>query len=309
MKKLTTKEFIKRASVKHNKVYDYSLVEYKKNSTKIIIICLKHGEFKQTPATHLRGYGCSKCRYDKLHNLHVLTKEEYLKKIIEKHGEKFDYSLVNYQGMHKPVQLVCKEHGLLEKKAQAFLTQKTGCKQCGVKALIKNKKEKFTTEVFIKKSQLTWGSLYDYSLVSYQGEKKPITLICPIHGKFEVTPNTHLYSQRGCSSCTNVSKGEIVIETFLKEKKINYKKQKTFKECKDKKQLRFDFYLPDYNICIEFDGIFHYKPYKNNQSSLKKSIKRDKIKNKFCKDNNIKLLRIPYWEFKEIIPILTLNLK
>jgi very-short-patch-repair endonuclease len=82
--------------------------------------------------------------------------------------------------------------------------------------------------------------------------------------------------------------------------------QKCFEDCKDKRVLPFDFYLEDYNILIEYDGELHYKEsrYKNSQDKLNIIKNHDNIKNNYCKENNIKLIRIPYTEFDNIENIL-----
>ena len=105
-----------------------------------------------------------------------------------------------------------------------------------------------------------------------------------------------------CPSCKE-SKGEIVINDFLTKKNITYKRQKTFKGCKSKSLLYFDFYLPDMDTCIEYDGEFHSMPI-FGQKSLEDSIYRDNIKNEYCKYNNIRLIRISYTEFDKIEEIL-----
>lgn len=81
------------------------------------------------------------------------------------------------------------------------------------------------------------------------------------------------------------------------------KEKKRFDGCKNQKKLPFDFYLNDFNIIIEYDGIQHFKP-SFNEKEFKNIKVNDEIKNKFCKDNNIKLIRIPYWEFENIENIL-----
>ena len=92
------------------------------------------------------------------------------------------------------------------------------------------------------------------------------------------------------------SKGVVMFEELLILNNINYEREKTFEGCKDKKLLRFDFYLLDFNENIEIDGIQHNTIVKlwDGEEGLKIRIKRDKIKNKHCEDNNIKLTRIPY---------------
>lgn len=75
----------------------------------------------------------------------------------------------------------------------------------------------------------------------------------------------------------------------------NFIHQHKFEDCKDKKCLPFDFYLPDFNLCIEFDGEQHYKP-KFGMDNFIQTQKHDKIKNEYCESHNIELLRVPYWE-------------
>jgi len=127
----------------------------------------------------------------------------------------------------------------------------------------------------------------------------------PEHGYWMATPNDIL-DGCGCPLC-NSSKGELEVESILIEKNIFFIKNKTFTGCKHKSLLKFDFYLPKYNICIEYDGLQHFKPisFFGGNEQLKENKKRDKIKNKFCKNNGIFLIRIPYTEFNEIRYILS----
>ena len=103
-------------------------------------------------------------------------------------------------------------------------------------------------------------------------------------------------------------KGEDKIIKILQEIKCNFIHQYKFNDCKDKRCLPFDFYLPDYNLCIEFDGEQHYNP-KFGKENFKKTREHDKIKNNYCKSNNIKLLRIPYWEGNNMEKIIKDSLK
>lgn len=100
-----------------------------------------------------------------------------------------------------------------------------------------------------------------------------------------------------CKKCSNtISSGEKAIIDWLQNNNINYKYQYKFTNCKYKRELPFDFYLPDYNVCIEFDGIYHYEKQKHiTDKQFEEQQIRDKIKDEYCKQNNIKLIRIPYW--------------
>lgn len=104
--------------------------------------------------------------------------------------------------------------------------------------------------------------------------------------------------------CLKESKGEYLLSKILEEMNIKFEKEKIFKDClnpKTGRYLRFDFYLPDYNCCIEYDGEQHFKEYSNwNSSSLKERQYRDNLKNLYCYNNNIKIIRIPYYDFDKI---------
>ena len=105
----------------------------------------------------------------------------------------------------------------------------------------------------------------------------------------------------------SISVGELSIKQWLFENSINFQQEKTFDGMVHEQPLRLDFYLPDFKIGIEYDGTFHYHSYEwsGGDEALRLNKLRDSIKNKFCEDNNIKLIRIPYWEYKNIANILT----
>lgn len=123
--------------------------------------------------------------------------------------------------------------------------------------------------------------------------------------KFETTWNKVESQNAGCPIC-NQSKGENAISAFLKNNKITFKQQFVFENCKYKKKLRFDFYIPVLNICIEYQGVQHYKPIKyfGGIRRYNVQVRKDNIKVNFCKQNNIKLVRIPYFKENEINDIL-----
>ena len=202
------------------------------------------------------------------------------------HGDKYDYSLVDYKNEKTKVKVICPTHGEFEVKAGNHL-RGDKCSSC-----TKNKKS--TKEEFIEKAMNVHGDKYDYSLVDYKNNSEKIEIICPIHNKFKQVPNNHL-NGNGCPLCKE-SKGERKIRIFLKENNINFIPQHKFNDCKNILSLPFDFYLPEHNICIEYNGRQHYEPIKlwggiNNLTEIKK---RDKIKMQYCKNNNIPLIIIKY---------------
>ena len=280
MRKLTTEEFVQKANIVHNNKYDYSLVDYKNNKTKIKIICPEHGIFEQTPNNHLNGTSCYKCI-----NI-VKTTEKFIQKAKLKHGNKYDYSLVNYVNSQTKVEIICLEHGIFEQIPNSHLDG-IGCPTCGGT-------KKLTTKEFIQKAKLKHDNKYDYSLVDYINSQTKVEIICLEHGSFKQTPNSHLNGV-GCPICKS-SKGEQQIINYLKKNNIKYIKEYKFNNCRNMRPLPFDFYLPGKNILIEYDGIQHFKPFTffGGINGLNYRIHNDNIKTEYCKNYNIKLIRIKY---------------
>jgi len=279
-KKVTTKDFINKSNIVHKSKYDYTLVNYINNRTKVKIICPHHGEFEQLPMNHIKGVGCPKCSNNK-----PLTTEEFIDKANEVHNFNYDYSETDYIRTNKKVKIICPVHGIFVQKPNNHL-QGQGCPKCngGIK---KNK------EYFIKKSKEVHNK-YDYSLVEYINMRTDVKIICPEHGVFEQRPSHHIVGI-GCPFCKE-SKGEKDIEKFLLKNEIEYTRQKKFDGCVNKRKLPFDFYLPELNMCIEFDGRQHFEPieYFGGDEHLEYIKTNDFIKTTFCHDNGIRLLRIKY---------------
>ena len=129
-----------------------------------------------------------------------------------------------------------------------------GCPVCNIEDLANTKR--LSTKEVIKLSSKIHDNKYDYSLLIYKNNKTKIKIICPIHGEFLQSPIIHMIGS-GCPKC-NTSKGESKIVKYLNDNQIDYLHQKTFDECKYKNKLRFDFYLPKYNLAIEYDGEQHF---------------------------------------------------
>jgi hypothetical protein len=280
--KKTTQEFIKEAMNIHGDKYDYSLVDYKTAKDKVKIICNIHGLFEQTPDSHInKKSNCQKCSGNK-----KLTTEEFILKAKLIHGNKYDYSLVDYVNDSNKVNIICLEHGIFIAKAGNHL-RGDRCSMC-------TNNKKLTTEEFINKAKLIHGNKYNYSLVNYTNQSKKITIICDKHGEFKQNPNNHL-NNNGCPICKE-SKGEKEIRNYLENNNIKFIPQYRFPDCKNILELPFDFYLPDYNICIEYNGRQHYEPINlwGGKKALETQQLRDKIKMEYCRDNNIPLIIIKH---------------
>ena len=346
MNKLSTDIFIERSIEIHNNKYDYSLVNYVDSHTKVRIICPNHGIFEQMPYHHINGSGCSICAKHKKG-----TNEDFIKKSIEIHNNKYDYSLVNYINQYVKIQIVCPIHGIFEQTPKNHLN-KCGCPKCvgrniefddlkdefvnihgnkyeyykdsfigkSFKMKIKcklhdyifyqyvdnhlkgwgcpkcSKRYNYTTDEYIKICDDVHNYKYDYSLTNYTKADNMIKIICLKHGIFKQKAKYHI-SGHGCPIC-NYSKGEFIISNFLNSMKIEFESQKRFAACKDKYTLPFDFYLPKYKMCIEYQGRQHFDDILGwgGYNSLELIKKHDKMKIYFCENNDISLLIINYYD-------------
>ncbi len=189
----TTEKFVKRAREVHGDTYDYSLVEYVNNYTKVKIICREHKVFEQVPASHIKGRGCPACG-----GKSKQTTEQFVKKAREVHGDTYDYNLVDYVSIFTKVKIFCKEHGEFEQLPVNHINHGSGCPFCG--SIEQGKKRSHTTKQFIEKATEVHGEIYDYSLVDYVNSHTKVKIICREHGEFEQLPSNHT-SGKGCFIC------------------------------------------------------------------------------------------------------------
>lgn len=291
-KKLTQNIFIERAKEVHGDKYDYSLSKYINSRTKINISCVKHGKFQQTPEMHMIGQGCSKCGVEKMSQTKRLSVKKFIEMASETHNNKYDYSLIIYKNTDTKIKIICPTHGIFEQTPHNHL--RYGCDYCGgTKELI--------TKDFIDISTKKHGGKYKYNLSKYTGNKNDIIITCLKHGDFKQIASNHMKGA-GCPACKN-SKGEQIIKNFLNDKNIKFIEQKKFIDCKNINYLKFDFYLNELNICIEYDGKQHFEPIKRfgGIEEFEQIKIRDEIKNNYCKNKNIRLLRISYKDKIDVI--------
>ena len=178
------------------------------------------------------------------------TTKEFIERAREIHGDKYDYSKVEYIRDNEKVCIICPKHGEFWQTPSNHLhkVKPQNCPKCS------HRSYKYTNEEFIKLAQKVHGIKYDYSKVIYKNNKTPITIICPIHGEFSQIPTDHIISKAGCPHC-NESKLEKYIAAILTKNNIRFERQKRFKWL-GKQSL--DFFLVDYNIGIECQGEQHY---------------------------------------------------
>lgn len=282
-------EFVKKAIKLYGDKFSYDKTIYKNNHTKVIITCPKHGDFEITPNDFLDGHSCKKCANEKRAENLSLTKDEFIEKAKSIHGDKYDYSKINYKNTETRVCIICPKHGEFWQTPHSHLNGR-GCKEC--------KKEKLSEinrtpkNIFIDKASKLHDGKYDYSLIEeYLGGRQIIPIICPKHGVFYQRAEDHL-NGHGCKKCYN-SKMENEISSLLENNGILYEQR--VRNLSGITEL--DFYLPEYNTGIECQGEQHFKPVdfggkKDGSAELnfQKQTKRDREKKIACDKNGIKLI-------------------
>ena len=202
---MNTEIFIKRANKIHNNRYDYSKSSYINASTKVCIMCPEHGEFWQLPNVHMNGQGCPKCAGRQL------TREDIIKKFIEVHDNRYDYSKFEYRRMKDKSTIICRLHGEFQQSPQKHISGQ-GCPICG--NISKNKNRTISKEVFIERANKIHNGKFDYSKVEFTNMHDKIQIICPEHGVFEQVAYDHL-GGHGCPECATYQ-NKIKLEDFIK---------------------------------------------------------------------------------------------
>jgi very-short-patch-repair endonuclease len=284
-KKLSQEKFIERAKQIHEDKYDYSKVEYINIKTKVCIICPEHGEFWQTPNKHLAGQGCKEC--GKKITKKKLANEEFIEKAKKIHGDKYDYSKTKYVDAKTKVCIICPEHGEFFISPHNHLCGKK-CIKCAT--IERSNKHRNKQEDVIDKAKIVHNNKYDYSKVKYNKMHEKVCIICPEHGEFWQSMANHV-SGKGCPACKE-SFLEREVEKTLLDNNILFETQKQFNWLKIKKPMKLDFYLPDYNVAIECQGLQHFKsiPYFGGDEKFEIRKQRDIIKRKLCEEHGIKIL-------------------
>jgi|ERR1700722_8156035 len=241
---ITTEIFIVDCVKAHNNKYDYSKTSYTNYYGKVCIICPVHGEFWQRAGDHKRGNGCKPCGNS------TATKEQFINKAIAVHGNKYDYSLVNYVNSYTNIVIVCKLH------AEQFVQQPRshlvffGCNKCAKNSFKSN--TTLTTEEFIYNAKIVHKDSFDYSKVEYKHSQESICIICKVHGEFWQKPFNHILGH-GCQKCSHrISKPELAWLNSFSIPELEYQKQLIIND----KQVKVDGFDPTTNTVYEFYGDF-----------------------------------------------------
>ena len=310
---MNNSEFIDKFNLIHNHKYEYVIPSGFVITTnkKIDIKCKIHGIFNQAINNHIKGAGCKKCSFIKKGLNSRINKENIIKLANIKHNHKYDYSKVDFKYNFDKVTIICPEHGDFSQAFSSHYSSGAGCPQCSF--MKRSKQKRSSNEYIIKLIPREIKDLYEFDLSDYVNSTKKISITCKTHNiTYKQLLPSFIKGCMGCPKCKITSLGEIKIKNYLELNNIEYIPQYKFPDCKLKRTLSFDFYIPQMNVCIEFDGYQHYHDTSRKQrngDNLTTQQNRDEAKNKYCMINNIKLIRIPYFKSKCINQILTEQIK
>ena len=273
-KRWNTEKFINESVKVHGNKYIYSNVKYINGHTKICIICPEHGEFWQLPISHIKGQGCPICAGKNMDT------KQFIKNSKKIHGDKYDYSKVDYIDSQTKVCIICPEHGeFWQTPAKHLLGQ--GCNLCGYKY---GKKKKVSTNEFIERANVVHNNKYDYSFVEYNTVHNKVKIICPKHGMFKQIAYDHL-NGHGCPKCGIIfskSENEIYeyVKTIVGEENV-IKHDRLILKGKE-----IDIYIPSLKIAIEYNGLLWHSQKYNKDKNYHLN------KTESCKKQGIKLIQI-----------------
>ena len=286
----------------------------KSATAKVKVICDYCGEEYEMAWYHYKEIqdknekcACYNCRHKKMYENNLNDRQLRLYKNALKVCDEKGYELVSKQediiNNRTYIIYICPVHGL-QKMRIANLISGKGCSECSIDA--KSELFRLSSDEVEERITSLGGKLLNKQDYINCVERN-LVIECAYCGT-PFTTSLVLFTQHGgqmCSNCKNTeSIGERKIRIYLESNNILFEQEKWFSDCRDIKPLPFDFYLPDYNTIIEFDGEQHYKQGHFTHSHLSYTQAHDSIKNKYCEDNNIELIRIPYWDLNNIEEIL-----
>lgn len=272
----------------HGDTYDYSEVykTYVCSTSKVKIICPRHGDFFKIASEHYSGAQCQECSKRVMNNDKIIPLKEYIARANNKHKGVYDYSLVkdNYNSSSSLVDIICPVHGVFQQSISGHI-KGMGCPQCVRNNSNKNKTYSYVD--IIDKFKDIHHDVYDYSLITeenYNNTTYKIKIICKTHGEFEQICHNHIKGS-GCPQCFGnyPSILEQKIHNILDDLCIEY--ETSNRTLISPQEL--DIYIPKYKVAIECNGVYwHSDIYKNDMYHLDKTKK--------CLDNDVQLLH--FWE-------------
>jgi G:T-mismatch repair DNA endonuclease (very short patch repair protein) len=296
--KLTTADFIARATAQHKGRYSYARASYTNNNARITITCPAHGDFQQRASNHMLGIGCPRCKADKTSARQSDTSATFTRKATVVHGELYDYSGVQYTRSNQKVRIRCRIHGEFLQTPNAHIGTSpgkssarptgAGCPKCAGKAM--------TTEEFIGRARTTHGERYGYDRTDYALIKDAVTVTCPTHGDFQQAAEGHL-AGRGCRQCwaeSYASAGEGEVATWIES--LGFAVQRNTRAALATR-LEIDIFIPAANLGIEFNGCYWHS------DKVEKNKRKHEFKHACANTDGIRLMTVwdTDWQHKQAI--------
>lgn len=242
----TLEDFVYEATKVWEDRWDYSMVSFKNQEEKVSIVCKEHGEFKQSPYYHLKGFvGCSKCSNK------ISDTEEFIDRAKNVWSEDlWDYSKAEFKNLHSKISVVCRRHGrVVQQIASSHLKGRNPCPEC-TNRFFRN------TEDFISDASRVWGDRWDYSNTEFKKIKGAVSITCRDHGEFTQLADNHLRGFIGCRPCSSVgeSAGESEVKEFLLS--IGVPTERKYVKSSDGKRYEIDMYSEKYRVGVEYNGVY-----------------------------------------------------
>jgi hypothetical protein len=292
-------EFIRKSKLIYGDKYDYSELQYVNCKIKVKLICKEHGEFWVVPDRHINNnQGCPICTKEKITKDRMWDNDTFIKNAKSVHGDVYDYSQSEYKGYHTPVKILCRKHGEFFKCPSDHISKKEGCPICSKENVAE--KRKFTAD--LTKSIINDKFKGRFKLIdsSYNGFSKEASFIDTEKGNIIITISPINLIKRKLIH-DEKSNGEYIIRCWLIENNISFKDEIYISELiRIKRGVKIDFVIKINNhvIWIEYNGIQHYVYdeflHKWNIENFKDQLRRDENVRKYCKENSIKLIEVPY---------------
>ena len=304
-KRYTLENIILRAKEIFGDKYDYISIEKKGKYNYINYICKEHGLNSQLITNHLKGCGCKFCGIDERANKRRMSFDTFVKKANQIHSNKYEYlELVNKQKERTYIKYICQNHGIQYQEITNHL-KGCGCYKCGGT-------KKLTEEEIIERLKEKFGDNVSY-ICGYKNIDNLTTRFrCNVcHNEFENSLANVIDMINGCPYCSE-SIGAKKVRDYFVSLGVKIFPEKSYIDCKDKKSLPFDFYIPKYNLLIEYNGKQHYEfvnwtgnlTEEEMKNNLKIQRHHDWLKRKYALKNGYNFLTIPYWELNIINKIL-----
>lgn len=303
-KKITTEYFKERLLKTHPNLEVLS--DYISTNEPITVRCKIHNYvYVTTPHRLVQGSNCQKCYDDRRGKSLITEKYKVLERIEEKHGRKYVFPFFDteYQNSKSKITAICPKHGEFKISVNKLLVEQ-GCRKCANE--INGINKRITLDKFFDKVREIHGEKYSYPYIEKElvTTESLLSIICPKHGEFKQVCINHLQGY-GCPYC-NESRLEHTICKLLKTNELVFERQKKFGwliNNKTRYPMSLDFYLPEYNIAIECQGLQHFKPseYFGGEKTFVENVERDILKNKLCFENRIRLIYVTNIKFEKLL--------